>query len=324
MKALVFGVSGQDGSYMADLLLSKGYEVYGMVRRASVLNLERLFHLADKINLQQGDITDNARLSELIRCIKPDEIYNFAAQSHVHTSFSNPTDTCRITGLGALNVFEASKQACPSAKIYQASSSEMFGNRPEEMINETTPFSPCSPYGIAKCFAHYMAHHYRDTYGMHISCGIAFNHESERRSYEFVTRKISLSVASIKAGSKEKLKLGNIDTYRDFSYAPDIVEAAWLMLQKEKPDDYILASGKSHSIREFMEIAFRAADLRWEDHVEFDENLKRPMEISRLCGDPTKAREHLGWTPKVDFKGMALKMIHNDILSIRNSSLRSS
>ncbi len=318
-KALITGITGQDGSYLAELLLSKGYEVYGMVRRSSVERFERIEQIKDKVTLIQGDLTDQSSLDEAIKEIQPAEVYNLAAQSFVPTSWNQPTLTGEVTGLGTTRLLEAVRKHCPTARFYQASSSEMFGMVREVPQTELTPFHPRSPYGVAKVYGHFITVNYRESYGLYACSGVLFNHESPRRGLEFVTRKITNGVARIKHGLTEELRLGNLDAKRDWGFAGDYVEAMHLMLQQTEPDDYVVATGETHSVREFVEIAFGCAGLKWEDHVVFDKRFMRPAEVDLLVGDPAKAKTKLGWTPKVSFEGLIQMMVESDIKSIEGA-----
>lgn len=316
-KALITGITGQDGSYMADLLLKKGYEVHGLVRRSSNDNTGRIDHLDENNNqhfiLHYGDLTDTASLIHAVEASEPDEIYNFASQSHVRISFEIPESTADITAMGTLRLLEAVRRVKPDAKLYQASSSEMFGKVAETPQKESTPFHPRSPYGIAKVFAHWTAVNYREAFGMFVVSGILFNHESPRRADNFVTRKITTGVADILAGKKKVLKLGNLDARRDWGYAPEYVEAAWRMLQQKKPNDYVIATGEMHTVREFVEEAFRLAGIKnWKRYVKIDPELYRPAEVDILQGDSSKARRELGWEPKVRFKELVRVMLEAD------------
>lgn len=306
--ALISGISGQDGSYLAEFLLKKGYVVHGLVRRASTFNIERIRHLLnyphkdEKLFLHYGDLSDSGSINDIFAKTEPNEIYNLGAQSHVRVSFDVPEYTADVTGLGTLRMLEAMRRYAPNAKFYQASSSEMFGKVKEASQNELTPFNAQSPYGIAKVFAHETACRYRDAYGLFISCGIAFNHESPRRSENFVTKKIVQGVAMIKAGLQEKLYLGNLTAKRDWGYAPEFCEAMWLMLQQEKPDDFIIATGETHTVKEFVEMAFKRAGIKnYKKYIEIDERYYRPNEVNLLCGDASKARKILKWRPKTKF-----------------------
>ncbi len=321
--ALITGVTGQDGSYLAEFLLEKGYIVYGLMRRSSSFNtgrVDRIFqdpHAPNKkFNLIYGDLCDASSINSIIRTIKPDEIYNLGAQSHVRVSFDMPEYTTETVALGTLRLLEAIRESGIKTKFYQASSSEMFGNVPGPQ-NELTPFSPRSPYGCAKVFAHSIATNYREAYGMFICSGILFNHESPRRGQTFVTRKITRAVANIKCGRQKKLYLGNLDAQRDWGYAPDYVKAMWLMLQQASPEDYVIATGETHSVREFLEEAFRYLGLNWEDYVEIDNRYFRPTDIQNLVGDASKAKQKLGWHPTVTFKQLVRIMVDADLEQVR-------
>jgi GDPmannose 4,6-dehydratase len=312
VKALITGITGQDGSYLAELLLSKGYEVYGLVRRNSTSNTGRIDHLP-QLKLVYGDLQDSHALSRIIREIKPDEVYNLAAQSHVRVSFDIPEYTSDATGIGALRLLEAVRQEHPKAKFYQAGSSEMYGKVLQVPQNEATPFNPRSPYACAKVFAHHTIRLYRDAYKMFACNGILFNHESPRRGDNFVTKKITKAVARIKLGKQKDLVLGNLDAKRDWGYAPEYVEAMWRMLQQSTPDDYVIATGETHSVQEFVEEAFAAVGLNWKDHVKLDAQLLRPAEVDLLIGDFSKAKQKLGWQPKTNFKQLVKIMIEADL-----------
>ena len=323
-KALITGITGQDGSYLAELLLSKGYEVHGIIRRASTFNTERIDHLyqdlhgpAVKLQLHYGDLSDSVNLVKLLYNLKPDEIYHLAAQSHVRVSFDIPEYTADITGVGTMRILEAIRETGVPTRFYQASSSEMYGQVAEIPQRETTPFHPRSPYGVAKVFAYWSTVNYRESYGLHASNGILFNHESPRRGETFVTRKITRAVAYIKAGLQDKLYLGNLDATRDWGYAKEYVEAMWLMLQQDRPDDYVIATGETHTIQEFCEIAFGRAGLDWQKYVDFDKRYLRPAEVDILIGDPAKARRVLGWEPKTKFKELAELMVDADIQNLK-------
>jgi len=311
--AFITGITGQDGSYLAELLLEKGYQVYGLVRRTSAPQFERIEHLLDKIILLEGDLTDLTSLEVALETAQPDEIYNLAAQSFVGTSWKQPILTGDVTGLGAVRVFEAARRVCPKAKIYQASSSEMFGHATEVPQKETTPFNPQSPYACAKVFAHYMAQNYRKSYGQFIACGICFNHESPRRGIEFVTRKITDGVARIKLGLSKELRLGNLEAKRDWGFAGDYVKAMWLMLQQDEPDDFVIATGESHSVKEFVELAFSFVDLDWKKYVVIDERFYRPVDVPLLQGDPSKAKRVLGWEAETSFEELVKMMVEHDL-----------
>ena len=317
MKALVTGITGQDGSYLAELLLNKGYKVFGLVRRTSIKRLDRIEPLVDQIELVEGDLTDQSSLDAAIRSVQPDEVYNMAAQSFVPASWTQPVLTGDVTGLGVMRVLEAIHKHRPQAKFLQASSSEMFGKVREVPQTERTPFHPRSPYGVAKVFGYHITVNYRESYGLFACSAIGFNHESPRRGMEFVTRKVTHQVAKIKCGLASKLKMGNLDAKRDWGFAGDYVYAMWLILQQSQPDDYVLATGKMHSVRELLEVAFGAVGLNWKDYVEIDPKLIRPAEVDHLCGDATKARENLGWTPKTTFEEMITMMVEADLAQLQ-------
>lgn len=319
-KALITGITGQDGSYLAELLLNKGYEVHGTIRRASSFNTARIDHLYTdphingvRLFLHYGDIADSTNLIKLLYRIQPDEIYHLAAQSHVRVSFDIPEYTGDVTGLGTIRILEAIRETGLKSKFYQASSSEMFGKVRETPQSERTPFYPRSPYGAAKVYAYWATVNYREAYGMFAANGILFNHESPRRGETFVTRKITRAVARIKANLQDKLYLGNLDAKRDWGYAKEYVEAMWLMLQQDKPDDYVIATGETHSVSEFLAEAFSYADLDWRDYVEMDPKYLRPSEVELLVGDASKARKTLGWEPKVTFKDLVRLMVDADM-----------
>ena len=315
-RAFITGITGQDGSYLAELLLQNGYEVHGMVRRSSEEKFDRIRHIRDKIALHQGDLFDQYSVASLLAKIEPQEIYNLAAQSFVPTSWNQPVLTGEFTGLGVTKVLEAIRHTAPKARFYQASSSEMFGRVREVPQTEATPFYPRSPYGVAKAYGHFITVNYRESFGLFAVSGILFNHESPRRGLEFVTRKVSNGVAKIRLGLADKLYLGNLDAKRDWGFAGDYVEAMWRMLQQDKPDDYVIATGETHSVRELVEIAFARADLDWKKHVELDEQFMRPAEVDSLIGDCAKARRKLGWEPKVTFKGLVEMMVDADIATL--------
>jgi GDPmannose 4,6-dehydratase len=324
-RALITGITGQDGSYLAELLLAKGYEVHGVIRRSSSFNTERLDgiyqdpHAADyKLRLHYGDLDDGAALSALVKKVQPTELYNLAAQSHVRVSFDIPESTVSSIALGTLRLLEAVRELGNGCRFYQASSSEMFGSAPPPQ-SETTPFQPRSPYACAKVFAHQLCQNYRDAYGMFIACGILFNHESERRGIPFVTRKVTRAAARIKHGLDKKLYLGNLDAKRDWGYAGDYVEAMWLMLQQDRGDDYVIATGESHSIRELLDVAFGTLGLDWKPYVEIDPRYFRPTEVDHLHGDASKAREKLGWAPKVRFQELVERMVRADEEDVRSA-----
>ena len=313
MKALITGITGQDGSYLAEFLLKKGYEIYGMVRRSSTETFERIAHIKKDVQLVQADLLDQLSLIKMLQDINPDEIYNLAAMSFVPTSWSQPVLTGEFTALGVTRLLEAVRLACQEAKVYQASSSEMYGKVRETPQSELTPFHPRSPYAVAKTYGHYITVNYRESYHLFAVSGILFNHESPRRGKEFVTRKITDAVAQIKTGSANELRLGNIDARRDWGYAGDYVKAMWSMLQRDEPQDYVIATGESHSVREFLKIAFSYVNLDWEDYVVIDSDLIRPAEVDHLIGDATKAKNELGWTPEVDFPGLVKLMVDADL-----------
>src|SRR6476646_7180 len=294
-KALITGITGQDGSYLAELLLEKGYEVHGMVRRASTEKFDRIERLRDRITLHQGDLLDQRSLVDALRASNPAEIYNLAAMSFVAVSWIQPTLTAEFTGVGVTRILEAMREACPEARFYQASSSEMFGKVRQVPQRETTPFYPRSPYGVAKAYGHFITVNYRESYDLHAVSGILFNHESERRGLEFVTRKVTWHAAAIKHGLRDKLALGNLDAQRDWGYAKDYVEAMWLMLQRDAPTDYVIATGETNTVRRLVEIAFDEVGLPWEPYVVIDDSFKRPAEVDRLVGDASKAERELGW-----------------------------
>ncbi len=312
-RALITGITGQDGSYLAEFLLEKGYEVHGMVRRASTENFERIAHLRHWIRLHQADLLDQLSIVTLIRDIRPHEVYNLAAQSFVPTSWLQPLLTGEFTALGVTRVLEAIRLVDPTIRFYQASSSEMFGAVRQEPQNEATPFWPRSPYGVAKVYGHWITVNCRESYGIFACSGILFNHESPRRGMEFVTRKVTDGVARIKSGLREKLCLGNLDAKRDWGFAGDYVQAMWMMLQQDQPDDYVVATGQQHSVRELVELAFQHVGLDWRQHVEIDPRLLRPAEVNTLCGDASKARRVLGWKPGVTFAGLVQMMVDADL-----------
>ena len=317
--ALITGITGQDGSYLADLLLSKGYKVVGVKRRTSLISTDRIDHVFNdpdlimNFNLVYGNMNDSGCLHRLLIEHQPDEIYNLAAQSHVRVSFDTPEETTEIVAMGTLRLLEAYRNICPEAKFYQASSSEMFGDNPENTQSEATRLMPASPYACAKTYAHNLCRNYRESYGLHISSGILFNHESPRRGETFVTRKITRAAARIKMGLQDSLYLGNLDAKRDWGFAGDYVEAMWMMLQQEVPDDYVVATGETHTVKEFLEVVFKHAGLDIDEYVKIDERLFRPHEVPLLLGDPTKAKEKLGWEPKTRFEGLAKLMYDADL-----------
>ena len=320
-RALITGITGQDGSYLAELLLAKGYEVHGVVRRSSSMNRARIDHLEHahpthlagaRFTLHYGDMTDSGGLNRLVMTVEPDEIYNLAAQSQVHISFDQPEYTGNTDGLGTTRLLEAIRATGRPTRFYQASTSEMFGLTPPPQ-NETTPFHPRSPYGVAKLYAHWMTVNYREAYGLFACSGILFNHESPRRGENFVTRKVTRGVASILARRSQKLRLGNLEAKRDWGHARDYVEAMWLMLQQDKPDDYVIATGVQWSIRQLAQIAFSMVGLDWQDYVEVDQAYFRPAEVPDLCGDPSKAKRQLGWRPRISFQEMIREMLEADV-----------
>jgi GDPmannose 4,6-dehydratase len=312
-RALITGVTGQDGSYLAELLLKHGYEVFGMTRRASTENLERIEHLLDRLTLMQGDLLDPHSLTAALRESAPQEVYNLAAQSFVPTSWNQPVLTAEFTAVGVTRLLEAVRAVDPSIRFYQASSSEMFGKVRDVPQNEQTPFHPRSPYGVAKVYGHHITVNYRESYGLYAVSGILFNHESPRRGLEFVTRKISDAVARIKLGLADELRLGNLEAKRDWGFAGDYVEAIWLMLQRDEPADYVIATGREHSVREFVEIAFEHAGLDWEKYVTTDPTYLRPAEVDHLVGDASRARAELGWEPRVSFEQLVRMMVDADV-----------
>ena len=312
-RALITGITGQDGSYLADLLLQKGYEVHGMVRRASTENFERISHLVDRVGLVQADLLDPSSLVEALEETRPHEVYNLGAQSFVPTSWKQPVLTAEFTAVGVTRMLEAVRRVDPNIRFYQASSSEMFGKVREVPQNEQTPFYPRSPYGVAKVYGHFITVNYRESYGLFAVSGILFNHESPRRGLEFVTRKITEGVARVKLGLADELRLGNLDAKRDWGFAGDYVEAMWLMLQQGEPEDYVIATGEEHSVREFAEIAFEHAGLEMDRHVVVDPEFLRPAEVDHLVGDATNARQKLNWGPKVSFRELVELMVDADV-----------
>jgi GDPmannose 4,6-dehydratase len=312
-RALITGITGQDGSYLAELLLEKGYEVHGMVRRSSTETFQRLERIRDDIVLHTGDLLDQRSLGDVLRDCEPDEIYNLAAMSFVAASWSQPVLTAEFTAVGVTRILEAMREVVPEARFYQASSSEMFGMVQEVPQTERTPFYPRSPYGVAKCYGHFIAVNYRESYDLFACSGILFNHESPRRGLEFVTRKVTHAAAAIKLGMREELRLGNLDAMRDWGYAKDYVEAMWLMLQQDEPDDFVIATGESHTVRRLVDVAFDHAGLDPERHVRVDPDLMRPAEVEHLVGDPSKAREKLGWEPRTSFEELVRLMVDADV-----------
>jgi GDPmannose 4,6-dehydratase len=319
--ALITGITGQDGSYLAELLLQKGYRVIGIVRRSSTTPYDRIEHLVDRVELVSADLLDQTSLTDAVHDAQPDEIYNLAAQSFVAASWTQPVLTGEFTGLGVTRMLEAMKKTAPTARFYQASSSEMFGMVQETPQRETTPYYPRSPYGVAKVYGHWITVNYRESYDLYAVSGILFNHESPRRGTEFVTRKVTDAVARIKLGHQKELRLGNLEARRDWGYAGDYVEAMWLMLQQPTPDDYVIATGEMHTVRELCEIAFAHADLDWKKYVVQDQRFFRPAEVDLLVGDSTKAKEKLGWTPKVSFAELIRMMVDADLARHRKLGL---
>jgi GDPmannose 4,6-dehydratase len=319
-RALITGITGQDGSYLAELLIEKGYEVHGVVRRSSSFNTERIDHLyrdpheaGVRLHLHYGDLNDGSSLQSIVSSVVPDEVYNLGAQSHVRVSFDIPEYTAEVTGLGSIRLLEAIRKVGIPCRFYQASSSELYGKVVEVPQRETTPFHPRSPYAAAKAYAFYIAQNYREAYGMFVCNGILFNHESERRGETFVTRKITRAVGRIKHGLQREVFLGNLEAKRDWGHALDYVEAMWLMLQQKEPDDYVIGTGETHSVKEFLELAFAHAGLDWREHVREDPRYFRPAEVDLLLADPTKAREKLGWKTKVDFRELVARMVESDL-----------
>ena len=318
--ALITGITGQDGSYLAELLIDKGYDVVGLHRRSSTVTFERIAHLTDKIALVPADLLDEASMIRVLREYQPTEVYNLAAQSFVQTSFAQPVLTGEVTALGVTRLLDAILLTDPSIRFYQASSSEMFGKVVEVPQNEATPFYPRSPYGVAKLYGHWMTVNYRESYGLHASSGILFNHESPRRGLEFLPRKVSFNVAAIKLGMKDKLKLGNLDAQRDWGYAADYVRAMWMMLQQDAPGDYVISTGETHPVRELCQIAFDHVGLRSEDYVEIDQQFFRPAEVDLLIGDATKAARTLGWKPEVGFEDLVRMMVDSDLKALSSAN----
>jgi GDPmannose 4,6-dehydratase len=317
-KALITGITGQDGSYLAEFLLEQGYDVVGMVRRSSTINFHRIAHIQDRITLTSGDLADQVSLIHVLEEHQPEEVYNLAAQSFVQTSWSQPVFTGEVTALGVTRVLDAIRIYNPKIRFYQASSSEMFGKVVEVPQRESTPFYPRSPYGVAKVYGHWITVNYRESYNLHAVSGILFNHESPRRGLEFVTRKITHAVAGIKLGKIDQLPLGNLDARRDWGFAGDYVRAMWLMLQYKEPEDFVVATGETHSVEEFLDVAFGCVDLDWHDYVVQDERFMRPAEVDLLVGDSSKAGRELGWEPQVTFKELVRMMVDADIKMIRD------
>ncbi|MBL8097329.1 MAG: GDP-mannose 4,6-dehydratase [Anaerolineales bacterium] len=316
--AVITGITGQDGSYLAELLLSKGYKVVGMVRRTSTINFDRIRHIQNDIELVQGDLLDQSSLVDIVHEYKPEEVYNLAAQSFVPTSWKQPVLTGEFTALGVTRMLEAIRQVNPGIRFYQASSSEMFGKVVEVPQRESTPFYPRSPYGVAKVYGHWITVNYRESYNLYACSGILFNHESPRRGLEFVTHKVTHAAARIRLGRQKELRLGNLDSRRDWGYAGDYVKAMWLMLQQPEPDDYVVATGETHTVRELCEVAFERAGLDWQEHVVIDPKFLRPAEVDLLVGDPGKAGAKLGWEPEVTFKGLIEMMVDADFEALKS------
>ena len=320
--ALITGITGQDGSYLAELLLDKGYRVFGVTRRSSTTVTDRIAHILNKVELVSGDLLDQSSLMDAVTAANPQEVYNLAAQSFVQTSWTQPVLTAEFTAVGVTKMLEAVRRCAPKARFYQASSSEMFGKVQAVPQSESTPFYPRSPYGVAKLYGHAITVNYRESFNMHASSGILFNHESPRRGIEFVTRKITYHAALIKHGLADELRLGNLDARRDWGFAGDYVEAMWLMLQQEEPDDYVISTNETHTVKEFVELAFARADLDYKKYVKIDERFYRPAEVDLLIGDSTKARKKLNWNPKTDFKTLIHNMVDADLQSVANSGLK--
>ena len=320
MRALITGITGQDGSYLAEFLLEKGYDVYGMVRRSSVENFSRIEHIKDKLKFVQADLLDQLSIIDALKEAKPDEVYNLAAMSFVPTSWNQPVFTGQCTGIGVTLMLEAIRHLDRNIKFYQASSSEMFGKVREVPQKETTPFYPRSPYGVAKVYGHYMTVNYRESYDMHCSSGILFNHESPRRGLEFVTRKVTYHAAMIKLGMADALYMGNLDSKRDWGYAKDYVEAMWMMLQQENADDYVISTGETHTVKEWVDAAFKCLDMDYKDYVKLDPRFLRPAEVDLLVGDCTKSKKALGWKPKVSFTQLVDLMVKSDYDLLKNQA----
>lgn len=317
-RALITGITGQDGSYLAEFLLEQGYDVYGMVRRTSTIRYERIQHIQEKVNLIQGDLMDQTSLTDAVREVKPDEVYNLAAQSFVPTSWNQPTFTGGITGLGVTRMLDAIRAVNPEIRFYQASSSEMFGKVQEVPQKEDTPFYPRSPYGVAKVYGHWITVNYRESYDMFACSGILFNHESPRRGIEFVTRKVTYNVAKIKLGLSNELRIGNTEARRDWGFAGDYVQAMWLMLQQDQPDDYVVATGQTHSVERLLEVAFGSVDLDWKQYAVQDPKFYRPAEVDLLVGNPAKAHAKLGWEPAVSFEELIEMMVKSDLELVKS------
>lgn len=316
-KALITGITGQDGSYLAEFLLTKGYEVHGLIRRTSTIKHERIQHIQDQIQLVPGDMSDQTSLTHALREIQPDEVYNLAAQSFVQTSWNQPVFTGDVTALGVTRLLDAIRLVNPEIRFYQASSSEMFGKVLEVPQKETTPFYPRSPYGVSKVYGHWITINYRESYDMHASSGILFNHESPRRGLEFVTRKVTYHAAAIKLGLMNELRIGNLDAQRDWGFAGDYVQAMWLMLQQDVADDYVVATAKTHTVERLLEVAFSTLDLDWKNYTIQDERFMRPAEVDLLIGDPSKAHAKLGWEPEVSFEELIMMMVEADMKLLR-------
>jgi GDPmannose 4,6-dehydratase len=319
-RALITGITGQDGSYLAELLLEQGYEVHGMVRRSSTEKFDRIEHIWERITLHQGDLLDHRSMADALRASRPDEIYNLAAMSYVAASWVQPVLTADFTGTGVTRLLEAMREVCPEARFYQASSSEMFGKVLEVPQTEHTPFYPRSPYGVAKAYGHFITVNYRESYGLHATSGILFNHESPRRGLEFVTRKITWHAAAIKLGLRHELRLGNLDAERDWGFAGDYVRAMWLMLQQDTAEDYVIATGETHRVQECVDIAFDQVGLSTDGHVVLDPAFLRPAEVDQLIGDPSKAKRELGWEPKVGFEQLIRMMVDSDVELLRRDA----
>ncbi|HRL12304.1 MAG TPA: GDP-mannose 4,6-dehydratase [Aggregatilineales bacterium] len=317
-KALITGITGQDGSYLAEFLLDQGYEVYGMVRRTSTLKYERIRHIQERVTLVSGDMSDQPSMNRILQQVQPDEVYNLAAQSFVQTSWQQPVFTGDVTALGVTRILDAILTVNPKIRFYQASSSEMFGKVREVPQTENTPFYPRSPYGVAKVYGHWITVNYRESYGIHATSGILFNHESPRRGLEFVTRKVSYNAARIKLGLANELRMGNLDAKRDWGFAGDYVKAMWLMLQQETPDDYVIATGQTHSVERLLDVAFSAVDLDWRNYVVQDERFMRPAEVDLLVGDAGKADRILGWKPEVSFEQLIQMMVEADLQRLKS------
>jgi GDPmannose 4,6-dehydratase len=317
-RAFITGITGQDGSYLAELLLDNDYEVHGMVRRSSTEKFDRIDHIRNRVRLHQGDLFDSRSMSDALRAARPDEIYNLAAMSYVAASWVQPTLTAEFSGVSVTRLLEAMREVCPEARFYQASSSEMFGKVREVPQTEMTPFYPRSPYGVAKAYAHFITVNYRESYNLHATSGILFNHESPRRGLEFVTRKITWHAAAIKLGIVDHLGLGNLDAERDWGFAGDYVRAMWLMLQRDDPSDYVVATGTAHSVRHCVEVAFAHAGVSIDDHVRTDESMLRPAEVDHLIGDPGKAKRELGWTPEISFEQLIEMMVDSDHKALKH------